>query len=76
VLLWVVDVIYVDIRAATLVILAGFGAVTICGVGESAGVAAALLATHMAVLMVLIIWGFIYGIQDGFSTFHDNMYSR
>jgi hypothetical protein len=50
--------------------------VTICGVGESAGVAAALLATHMAVLMVLIIWGFIHGIQDGFSTFHDNMYSR
>lgn len=72
----VCDRIHADIRIATLIVLGGFGCVTICGVGESAGVAAMLVGVHTTILTVLIIWGFIYGVQDNFQIFSDNMFSH
>lgn len=56
----------VDIRGATLIVLALFGCITICGVGESAAVATTLVGVHMIILLILILWGFAYGIQDNF----------
>ena len=66
----------IDIRGATLIVLALFGCITICGVGESATVATILVGVHMLVLLILIFWGFAYGIQDNFQVFHDNIYSH
>lgn len=56
--------------------LGAFGCITICGVGESSQVAAAMFCTHVALLTVLIVWGFAYGIQDNFTIFTENMYSH
>jgi amino acid transporter len=62
-----------DVRAFTIIILGAFGAVTICGVGESASVAMVMFVTHVILLTVLIIWGFIYGCQDNFTIFVANL---
>ena len=64
-----------DIQIATLVVLAVFAGVTICGVGESASVAAVMFTAHVAILTVLIIWGFVYGVQNEMSIFSANMYA-
>jgi len=65
----------VDIRGFTILILAGFGIVTLCGVKESANVTLFLFSTHVIVLTVLIIWGFVYGCQDNFEVFIANMHT-
>lgn len=53
-------------------VLLGFGAVCICGVGESAWVACVLVVCHVSLLTVLILWGFAYGCEDGFATLSAN----
>jgi amino acid transporter len=62
-----------DIRIGTILILILFAVVTLCGVGESAGVSTMIFLFHTLVLSLLIIWGFVHGIQDNFETFHENM---
>jgi amino acid transporter len=65
----------VDIRSFTILILAVFACVTICGVGESSYVACMMFVMHCLVLTILILWGFVYGCQDNFQIFHDNLVS-
>jgi amino acid transporter len=65
-----------DIRIATLIVLGGFGLICVFGVNESAGVAAVICGAHLAILAILVVWGFIYGIQDGFHTFNENMHTH
>eukprot|EP01033_Poteriospumella_lacustris_P001254 gene1254-915_t len=62
----------VDMRLFTCVIILVFAVVALCGVGESAAVATPILLTHIAIVTLLIVWGFVYGIQDGFSIFYHN----
>lgn len=62
----------VDMRLFTCVIILVFAIVALCGVGESAAVATPILLTHIAIVTLLIVWGFAYGIQDGFSIFYHN----
>eukprot|EP01040_Poterioochromonas_malhamensis_P024545 gene24545-30389_t len=59
-------------RLFTCVIILVFAVVALCGVGESAAVATPILLTHIAIVTLLIVWGFVYGIQDGFSIFYHN----
>eukprot|EP01039_Chlorochromonas_danica_P009568 gene9568-10575_t len=62
-----------QVRLITVLILIAFCVLTCFGVGESANVGFAMFTLHMTTLTILIIWGFIYGVQDNFSTFHDNI---
>jgi amino acid transporter len=50
-----------------------FALVTLCGVGESAGVSMMIFVFHTLVLWLLILWGLAYGIQDNFQIFQENM---
>ena len=59
----------------TIVILLIFGALCICGLGESSKVSCLMFLLHMAVLSILILGGLIYGFQDGFKTFRENFNS-
>lgn len=63
----------IDLMIGTIVILVVFAAITLCGVGESASVSMMIFVFHTAVLCLLIIWGFAYGIRDNFEIFNDNM---
>lgn len=56
----------------TIVILVAFGCVCICGVGESSRVSCSMFLLHMAILTILILWGFIHGCQNKFALFKDN----
>ena len=63
----------IDVRGFTVLVLAVFTCITICGVKESSIVTLFLFSVHICVITILVLWGFIYGIQDGFSVFTDNM---
>lgn len=63
----------VDILLGTIVILILFAVVTLFGVGESAGVSLLIFVFHLLTLILLIIWGLAYGIQDNFQIFRDNL---
>lgn len=65
----------VDLRLFTVLVMIFFGAVTICGVSESSYVNASIFVLHMFTLTLLILWGFAYGCQDGFSIFTENMHT-
>ncbi len=56
-------------------ILIGFALLTSCGAGESAAVSMVMFVGHTTVLILLIIWGFAYGIQDNFQIFRDNLHT-
>jgi amino acid transporter len=62
-----------EVRLITVAILIFFCILTSFGVSDSANVALAMFSLHMMVLTLLIIWGFAYGIQDGFSLFQENI---
>ena len=62
-----------DIRLFTVLILLFFGALTICGVKESATVTLCMFTLHIFTLTLLIVWGFVYGCQDKFSLFSQNV---
>jgi amino acid transporter len=62
-------------RGFTVLILVAFGLITLCGVKESSTVTLFLFSVHTLTITILIIWGFVYGCQDGFKIFSDNMYS-
>jgi hypothetical protein len=56
-----------------VLILVTFASITLCGVKESASVTLFIFTVHSLTLLLLIIWGFAYGIQDGFSIFNENI---
>lgn len=63
----------IDVRGFTVLILVAFAAITLCGVKESSTVTLFLFSIHTITITILILWGFIYGCQDGFQLFGDNM---
>jgi amino acid transporter len=65
----------VDVRGGTIICLAFFLMVTSFGVKESANVSFVLLAFHLAIMTLLMVWGFAHGCADGFQTFKENMYT-
>ena len=64
-----------NIQILTVVLILLFMAISLTGVKESSAVSATIFLLHMTIMAILIIWAFIYGIQDNFETFHANLSS-
>lgn len=50
-----------------------FAGITLCGVKESSTATLFLFSLHFITISVLVGWGFLYGIFDGFMIFKGNM---
>ena len=57
----------------TVVVLGIFAALSLVGLGESAGVAAAMFVLHVAVLCVLSVWSLVYAVSNDWAVFRDNL---
>ena len=61
-----------DIRAATIILLAAFACLATLGVGESAFVAVAMFALHLSMMTVIIISSVVFAFKDSWVLFADN----
>ncbi len=59
-----------------MLVIAFFTCITLCGVKESSTVTLILFIVHTFTITILVIWGFIYGCQDGFEIFDRNWNSH
>ena len=66
----------IDVRGFTVLIIAAFTCITLCGVKESSTVTFFLFTIHTATITLLVVWGFIHGCQDGFQLFSKNWESH
>jgi amino acid transporter len=65
----------IPVREATIALLALFCFLTILGITDSAKVAIGIFLAHLGSLALLLIFGLVYLLQNGFDVFWENMHT-
>jgi amino acid transporter len=50
--------------------------ISISGVHESTIIASGIFVLHLAIMTLVIVWGFVYGFQNNFSILFQNMHTN